>query len=61
MKYLTPSLTALRRKNALHAMHDRTPKLKPMDLSPQTRHGSSSRAIDAVMRDWICSRERENY
>lgn len=51
---LTPSLTAFRRKNALHAMHERTPKLKPMDLSPQTKHGSSVRVVNVVIRDFSC-------
>ena len=39
LKELTPSLTAFRRKNALQAIQDNTPKLKPMDLSPHTKHG----------------------
>ena len=42
---LTPSLTAFRLKNALHAMQVNTPKLKPIDLSPQTQHGSSCRDL----------------
>jgi hypothetical protein len=42
-RFLTPSLTAFRRKNALHGIHDKTPKLKPVDLSPQTKHGLSIR------------------
>jgi len=38
----TPSLTAFRRKNALHGEHVCTPKLMPTDLPSQTRHLSPS-------------------
>ena len=48
---LTPSLTAFRRKNALHGIHDKTPKLKPIDLSPQTKHGLSIRVTDIIRRN----------
>lgn len=42
-------MTAFRRKNALHAIHDKTPKLKPVDLSPQTKQGWNGRVADALI------------
>ena len=45
----TPSFTAFRRKNALQAIQVKTPKLKPTDCPPQTKHGSSVRGFDEVI------------
>jgi hypothetical protein len=41
----TPSLTAFRRKNALHGAHVGTAKLIPTALSPHTKHGPSFRNV----------------
>ena len=43
--YHTPSLTALRRKKALHGAHVGTAKLKPIAVSPHTKHGPTFREV----------------
>ena len=49
----TPSLTAFRRKNALHGAHVGAPKLIPTAASQHTRHDPSVRFLDDVMRNWL--------
>lgn len=46
---LTPSLTAFRRKNALHGAHVGTAKLMPTASSSHTKHRPSDRAAICVI------------
>jgi len=52
----TPSLTAFRRKNALQAIHVRTPKLKPIDSVSQI---SQSNLFDS-MTEFIFLRKKSS-
>ncbi len=50
--YHTPSLTAFRRKKALHGAHVATEKLIPTAVWPHTKHGPRFREFIAILNKY---------